>query len=75
VLMAYRLVDRDPACAWVVVSLRNVFYLYCFFALFADLWLNPITYVLIGSIVCMRRYLECLPAATAHPTLALARAA
>jgi O-antigen ligase len=75
-LAAYRLVDRDPACAWVVASMRNVFYLYFFFAIFADLWLNPITYVLIGSIVCMRRYLEGLPpAANGRLAPALARAA
>jgi len=72
-----RLADRDPACAWVVVSMRTVFYVFCFFALFADLWLNPITYFLIGSIVCLRRYLESLPAAGHGGRLepALARAA
>ena len=73
---AHRLMGRDPECVWVVIALRNVFYLYAFFAIFADLWLNPITYVLIGTIICMRRYLESLPpVATTRLVPALARAA
>jgi O-antigen ligase len=55
------LAPRDPATVHVAVALRVVFLLYCFFAAFADLWLNPITYVLIGIIISMRRYLESLP--------------
>ena len=39
-----------------------VFLLYTFFAFFADLWLNPITYIMIGLILCMRRCVEALPA-------------
>ena len=75
-LACHRLVARDPECLWVVVSLRNVFYVYCFFAIFADLWLNPITYVMFGTIICMRRYLESQPpVATVRLAPALARAA
>jgi O-antigen ligase len=72
-----RMAERDPACAWVIVSMRNIFYLYSFFAAFADLWLNPITYFLVASIVCLRRHLESLPPAAAGRRLepALARAA
>ena len=57
--------------------MRNVFYVYSFFAAFADLWLNPIAYFLIGLIVCLRRYLESLPPVEARRGLqpALARAA
>ncbi|HYR95516.1 MAG TPA: O-antigen ligase family protein [Candidatus Binatus sp.] len=68
-----QLADRDPALAHIVASLRMIFVLYCFFALLADLCLNPITYVLIGLVVTMRRYLEGLPAAVPRPALATAR--
>ena len=39
-------------------ALRTIFLLYIFFGLFADLWLNPITYVMIGLVITMRRCLE-----------------
>ena len=58
-----RLTVRDPAIAHIAASMRTVFILYLFFALLADLCLNPITYVLIGLVVTMRRYLESLPPA------------
>ena len=58
-----RLAHRDPSIVHLAASLRIVFYLYCAFSLLADLWLNPITYVLVGVIICFRRYLEGLPAA------------
>ena len=58
-----RLAHRDPSIVHLAASLRIVFYLYCAFSLLADLWLNPITYVLVGVIICLRRYLEGLPAA------------
>jgi len=59
---ATRLVHRDPSCVPIVVATRVMFFLYAFFAIFADLWLNPITYYLIGSVVALRAYLERLPA-------------
>jgi hypothetical protein len=59
-----RLATRDLAIAHMVAALRIVFILYCFFAVLADLCLNPITYVLVGLIITMRRYLETLPPAT-----------
>jgi hypothetical protein len=58
-----RLAARDPSIAHIAAAIRMVFVLYCFFALLADLCLNPITYVLIGLVVTMRRYLETLPPA------------
>jgi O-antigen ligase len=63
--IAARLIDRDPSCVPVVVATRVMVLLYAFFALFADLWLNPITYVLIGSAMVLRRHLEQQPAAVA----------
>ena len=47
--------------------MRTVFLLYCAFAALADLWLNPITYVLIGIIVTLRQYLERLPPSGMQP--------
>jgi O-antigen ligase len=60
--------ERDRELAVMAAALRVVFFLYCFFAGFADLWLNPITYVMIGLIVVMRR----VALATAVPTAASA---
>src|SRR5262249_3921180 len=56
------LAHRDPEMAYVIAALRVVFLLLMFFGLFADLWLNPITYLVGGFIVVTRRYLESLPA-------------
>lgn len=71
-----RLVSRDPQIADVVAALRVIFPLFCFIAIFADLWLNPITYVVLGLVATMRRYLESLAVvphpAAAPPRLALA---
>ena len=57
-----RLAARDAELAHVASALRIVFLLFGFFSMFADLWLTPISYLLIGLIVSMRRYLEGLPA-------------
>jgi O-antigen ligase len=62
-----RLVVRDPSVAYMAAALRIVFLLYCFFAAFADLFLNPIIYVLVGLIVTLHRYLESIPAFVATP--------
>jgi O-antigen ligase len=62
-----RLVPRDPTVAYIAGALRVVFLLSCFFAAFADLFLNPIIYVLIGLIVTLRRYLESVPTFAAAP--------
>ena len=78
-LTILRLAHRDPSIEHLAASLRIIFYLYCAFSLLADLWLNPITYVLVGVIICLRRYLEGLPAALparvrwGRPALAMAR--
>jgi hypothetical protein len=64
-----RLVHRDLSMAYIASALRVVFILYCFFSAFADLFLNPITYILIGSIVTMRRYVESLPETQVMPVV------
>jgi O-antigen ligase len=48
----------DPEIAHMAAALRVVFLLYCFFGFFADLWLNPITYVILGLVATMRRHVE-----------------
>jgi O-antigen ligase len=64
-----RLAYRDPELASVSDGIRVVFLLYAFFSIFADLWLNPITYAMLGMIIVMRRYVENLP----DPAVAIAR--
>jgi O-antigen ligase len=56
-----RLAHRDPEIGASAGGIRVIFLLYAFFCAFADLWLNPITYAMIGMIVVMRRYVEGLP--------------
>jgi O-antigen ligase len=80
-MMILEIGNRDPSLAYIAPALRVVFYLYCCFSVLADLWLNPITAVLVGVIICMRRYLEGLPAPAparaalrrSRPVLAMAR--
>ncbi len=66
-----RLSHRDREIATQAASIRVVFLLYFFFSGFADLWLNPITYVLLGLVYTTRRYVEELPenepVLVAHP--------
>ena len=52
---------RDPEIGAAAAGIRAIFLLYGFFTLFADLWLNPITYAMLGMIIVMRRYVEGLP--------------
>jgi O-antigen ligase len=56
-----RLAHRDPEIGAAAGAIRVIFVLYAFFSAFADLWLNPITYVILGMIIVMRRYVESLP--------------
>jgi O-antigen ligase len=56
-----RLAYRDPEMEVWASAIRVVFALFFFFSAFADLWLNPITYVLLGLVITTRRYLETLP--------------
>ncbi len=55
------LAHRDGELAQYVAAIRIVFLLFCFFSLFADLWLNTITYMLIGQVIALKRYLQALP--------------
>jgi O-antigen ligase len=53
----------DDEIAHLAAALRVVFLIFFFFAFFADIWLNPITYVLIGLVVTMRRHVDGVPVA------------
>ena len=55
--LAYRDPELDSEAAGVYVAA----WIYAFFCIFADLWLNPITYAMMGLIIVMRRYVESLP--------------
>jgi O-antigen ligase len=56
-----KLAHRDPEIGAAAGAIRVIFVLYAFFSAFADLWLNPITYAILGMIIVMRRYVEGLP--------------
>jgi O-antigen ligase len=70
-----RLAHRDPEIGAAAGGIRVIFLLYAFFCAFADLWLNPITYAMIGLIYVMRRYVEGLPEPHAVQVVARPRAA
>ena len=55
-----RLASRDPEIEIWATALRVVFLLFFFYSAFADLWLNPLTYVLLGLVITMRQYVETL---------------
>jgi hypothetical protein len=56
-----QLAPRDPSFFHIAAAVRAVFLLYVFFSAFADLFLNPVTYILVGMVAAMRRYVETLP--------------
>ena len=56
-----RLAHRDPEIGAAAGAIRVIFLVYAFCCLFADLWLNPITYAVIGMVIVMRRHVESLP--------------
>jgi hypothetical protein len=56
-----RLAPRDPELAHIAAALRCAVGSFAFFSIFADMWTNPVTYVLIGQIMVLRRHMESLP--------------
>ena len=48
----------DPEFEIWATAIRMVFVLFFFYSAFADLWLNPLCYVLIGLVICMRQYVD-----------------
>jgi len=49
---------HDPELAALATALRTALGLLLFFSVFADLWLNPLTYLLIGLTVTLRAQSE-----------------
>jgi O-antigen ligase len=43
---------------WIVAALPPCLVLLLFFSAFADIWLSPITYILIGFVIAIRRYVS-----------------
>jgi O-antigen ligase len=43
---------------WIVAALPPCIVLFLFFSAFADIWLSPITYILIGLTIALRRYVS-----------------
>jgi len=52
----------DPDLSALAMALRTVLGIFLFFSLFADLWLNPLSYLLIGLTVALRMQTEVLAA-------------
>jgi hypothetical protein len=64
-----RVANRDPEIEVWASAIRVVFLLFLFYSAFADLWVNPIAYVLLGLVITTRRYVDTLPELA--PTTAL----
>jgi hypothetical protein len=65
---ARRACAHDPELAALGTGLRTVLGLFLFFSLFADLWLNPLAYLLVGMTLALRRIAEeSAPAARQGP--------
>jgi len=58
-----RWIQRSPATPadlrWIAAALEPSFLLLLFYSFFADMWLNPITYILIVLTVVFKRYVSC----------------
>ena len=44
-----------PDLGWIVAALSPCIVLFLFFSAFADIWLSPITYILIALVIALRR--------------------
>lgn len=58
-----RWIQRSPATPsdlrWIAAALEPSLILLLFYSFFADMWLNPITYILIVLTVVFKRYVSC----------------
>jgi O-antigen ligase len=50
--------EGDAELVHIAAAVRVVLLIFFFFSVFADIWLNPVTYVLIGLVVTMRRHVD-----------------
>ena len=44
---------------WVPAALQPSLVLFLFYSAFADIWLSPITYILLALVIVFRRYVSC----------------
>ena len=49
---------KDPDLLWISRALRLNLILFLVGSFAADLWLAPITYILVGYAIVLRRYVE-----------------
>lgn len=58
-----RWVQQSPATPddlrWIAAALEPSLYLLLFYSFFADIWLNPISYILIVLTIVLKRYVSC----------------
>jgi hypothetical protein len=58
-----RWIQRSPATPpdlrWIAAALEPSVILLLFYSFFADMWLNPITYILIVLTIVFKRYVSC----------------
>jgi O-antigen ligase len=58
-----RWLQRSPAMPedlhWIAAALEPSLFLLLFYSFFADMWLNPITYILIVLTIVFKRYVSC----------------
>ncbi len=58
-----RWIQRSPATPpdvhWIAAALEPSVILLLFYSIFADMWLNPITYILIVLTIVFKRYVSC----------------
>jgi O-antigen ligase len=72
---ARELAADDPDLAALGTALRTVLGIFLFFSVFADLWLNPMTYLPVGLTVTLRAHAEARAAERRPTELPLRRAA
>lgn len=62
-LQDIRWLQRSPATPddlrWIAAALEPSIYLLLFYSFFADMWLNPIAYILIIVTIVFKRYVSC----------------
>jgi hypothetical protein len=47
-----------PDLRWIAAALEPALILLLFYSFFADMWLSPITYILVMMVVVLKRYVS-----------------
>ena len=50
--------SMPPELRWIGAALSPALILLMFYSAFADIWLSPITYILIGLVIVFKRYVS-----------------